>query len=371
LPPLALYVHLPWCARKCPYCDFNSYRSPAGIPEDAYLAALLADLENDLPLTHERALESIFIGGGTPSLFSGSAIRRLIDGIRARLHVPDSVEISLEANPGSAEAGRFAAYRAAGVNRLSIGFQSLRDAPLRALGRVHSAAEALAAFQAARRAGFGNINIDVMYALPDDTVAGALADLEQGLALDPEHVSWYQLTLEPQTAFFRRPPALPPDDAVLDIERQGRQRLAEHGFERYEVSAYARTGRRCRHNLNYWQFGDYLGIGAGAHSKLTMPDDAAILRREKTRNPRGTHAGISHECAAATGRRGQRAVRSPHGPAARHDCGTPRRSATARLDGRRFRAAQADRHGAQLPQCCARAVLSAAPMLRSLRPRTY
>ncbi|HEX6997907.1 MAG TPA: radical SAM family heme chaperone HemW [Gammaproteobacteria bacterium] len=294
LPPLSLYVHLPWCLRKCPYCDFNSYEARGAVPEDAYVDALLRDLHAELPFAQGRALCSIFLGGGTPSLFSGDAIRRLLAGIRARLPLHADTEITLEANPGAAEAERFAAYREAGVNRLSIGVQSFRDAQLEALGRVHSAAEAVRAVELARRAGFDEVNLDLMYGLPGDDPEAALADLETAAALEPTHLSWYELTLEPGTAFHRRPPPRPDEDVVLEIESRGRERLAARGFGRYEVSAYARPGHRCVHNLNYWQFGDYLGIGAGAHGKLTLGAEAsrelggsqAIVRRAKTRNPR-------------------------------------------------------------------------------------
>jgi len=300
LPPLGLYVHLPWCIRKCPYCDFNSYEKKDALPERDYVDALLRDLGAELALVEGRVLTSIFIGGGTPSLFSGPAIAGLLDGIRARIATAGDVEITLEANPGAAEAARFAEFRAAGVNRLSVGVQSLRETQLRALGRVHGPSEAIAAVEAAHRAGFDNVNIDLMYGVPGDEPAGAIADLEQALALEPAHLSWYQLTLEPNTNFERHPPALPDDDTVIAIEQTGRELLARRGFERYEVSAYARPGFRCRHNLNYWEFGDYLGIGAGAHGKL-MVGSSAIERRAKTRNPKtwmataGTAAAASVE----------------------------------------------------------------------------
>jgi len=255
------------------------------VPEYQYVDALLRDLEAEARLAVGRPIETIFIGGGTPSLFSGDAVARLLDGVRARLDVADDAEITLEANPGAADTARFAAYRCAGVGRLSIGVQSFRTAQLRALGRVHDESEAERAVHAAREAGFENVNVDLMYGLPGDSVAGAAGDVERALALEPAHVSWYQLTLEPNTAFHRRPPPLPAEDALLEIEAAGRALLASAGYERYEVSAYARPGYRCRHNLNYWRFGDYIGIGAGAHGKLTT-EDGAIVRRAKTRNPR-------------------------------------------------------------------------------------
>lgn len=286
LPPLSLYVHLPWCIRKCPYCDFNSYEARTAVRDLEYVDALLRDLRAELPLAAGRRIETVFLGGGTPSLFSGAAIARLLDGIRAEAELAPDAEITLEANPGAADAARFAAFREAGVNRLSIGIQSFRDEQLALLGRVHGAAEARAAVHAARAAGFDNVNLDLMYGVPGDDVAGAVADLAQALELEPAHVSWYQLTLEPNTAFERRPPALPDDAVVAAIEERGRDLLAAHGYARYEVSAHAQPGRRCRHNINYWQFGDYLGLGAGAHGKLTLAAAGAIERRAKVRNPR-------------------------------------------------------------------------------------
>jgi oxygen-independent coproporphyrinogen-3 oxidase len=285
-PPLSLYVHLPWCIRKCPYCDFNSYEARGALPEREYVDALLRDLDAELVLVRGRPLASIFLGGGTPSLFSSEAVGALLDGIRARASLAAEVEITLEANPGAAESKRFRDYRRAGVNRISIGVQSLRDDVLAKLGRVHSAAEARRAVGAAHEAGFANINVDLMYGLPGESPGDSVADLECALALEPTHISWYQLTLEPNTAFERKPPALPDDDAVESTELAGRQLLADRGFERYEISAYARPGYRCRHNLNYWRFGDYLGIGAGAHGKITVAAGTAIERRAKTRSPR-------------------------------------------------------------------------------------
>lgn len=281
--PLALYVHLPWCVRKCPYCDFNSYRGEGAIPEDAYVDALLADLDADLPYAAGRPLQSIFIGGGTPSLFSGRAIARLLDGVRTRVAWVDDAEITLEANPGAVDVVNFARYRAAGVNRLSIGVQSFRDDRLAALGRVHGGADAERAIRAAREAGFENFNLDLMHGLPGDAPGDALLDLERALAHAPNHLSWYQLTLEPGTAFARRPPRLPPHDAIAADFDRGCALLEAAGYRRYEISAFARPGRESRHNLNYWRHGDYLGIGAGAHGKLTTP--GAILRTVKRRQP--------------------------------------------------------------------------------------
>jgi oxygen-independent coproporphyrinogen-3 oxidase len=286
LPPLTLYVHLPWCVRKCPYCDFNSYEAKGDVPDQRYVDALLRDLDAELPLACERPLQSVFIGGGTPSLFSGAAIKRLLDGVRARLPLCDDAEITLEANPGAIEAERFVAFREAGVNRLSIGVQSFRASQLAVLGRIHDTDEAVRAVELAKRAGFDNINLDLMYGLPRDDVAGALGDLETALELGPTHLSWYQLTLEPNTAFHRRPPPLPDEEVVQEIEERGTALLARGDFKRYEVSAYARPGYCCVHNLNYWQFGDYLGIGAGAHGKVSDPERGIIVRCAKQRNPR-------------------------------------------------------------------------------------
>lgn len=290
LPHLALYVHVPWCVRKCPYCDFNSHGvgRDAGLPEEAYLDALLADLDADLPLAGGRELVSLFIGGGTPSLLSADFYRRLLAGVAERLPLARDIEITLEANPGTLERGRFAGYRAAGINRLSLGIQSFQAAQLEALGRIHSGDDAEAAFVEAREAGFDNLNIDLMHGLPGQTPEQALQDLERAQALGPEHLSWYQLTLEPNTEFYRYPPALPEEEALWEIQDRGHERLEASGYHRYEISAYARQGYRSRHNLNYWRFGDYLGIGAGAHGKLSTPgeeDGLHIERRWKSRQP--------------------------------------------------------------------------------------
>ncbi|TCT22010.1 radical SAM family heme chaperone HemW [Thiobaca trueperi] len=277
---LALYIHVPWCVRKCPYCDFNSHVSAGAPPFDAYVTRLLADLDDELRApTAQRPLASIFIGGGTPSLMPGEAIRRLLDGVRSRLELDPSVEITLEANPGTADARRFAAYREAGVNRLSLGIQSLSPAHLVRLGRIHDPAQARRAIVLARAAGFDNLNLDGMFALPDQTLAEAAADLDALLDLAPEHLSYYQLTLEPDTAFHAQPPSLPDEDLAADMAAQGREKLALAGYRQYEVSAYARADRHCRHNLHYWRFGDYLGIGAGAHGKLTERDWEGGFRR--------------------------------------------------------------------------------------------
>ncbi|ATJ84788.1 radical SAM family heme chaperone HemW [Halomonas beimenensis] len=289
LPPLSLYVHVPWCVRKCPYCDFNSHgvgRSGA-LPEEDYLSALIEDLQADLPLARGRELVSVFIGGGTPSLMSAGFYGRLLDAVAERLPMAADIEITLEANPGTLERGRFAGYRRVGINRLSLGVQSFQDAQLEALGRIHSGDDARAAVNEAREAGFDNLNLDLMHGLPDQTPELALADLELALALSPEHLSWYQLTLEPNTEFHSRPPVLPEEEVLWDIQDLGHARLEAAGLSRYEISAYARPGRRSRHNLNYWRFGDYLGIGAGAHAKLSVEAEGGlhIERRWKTRQP--------------------------------------------------------------------------------------
>ncbi|WP_252107802.1 MULTISPECIES: radical SAM family heme chaperone HemW [unclassified Halomonas] len=288
-PPLSLYIHTPWCVRKCPYCDFNSHEPQSReLPEAEYLDTLLADLDADLTLADGRSLETIFIGGGTPSLLSPSFYRRLLSEVRVRLPFSPSIEITLEANPGTTEQARFVGYREAGINRLSIGTQSFQPAQLEALGRIHSAEEAADAVGQARAAGFDNLNIDLMHGLPGQTPELALADIDQALALSPDHLSWYQLTLEPNTAFHSSPPVLPREEALWDIQESGHERLVQAGFERYEISAYAQPGQQSRHNINYWQFGDYLGIGAGAHGKLSHIDEQGhwtIERRWKTRQP--------------------------------------------------------------------------------------
>lgn len=284
LPPLSLYVHIPWCVRKCPYCDFNSHAAGPEIPEQAYVQALLADLDQDLPLAAGRRIETVFFGGGTPSLFSAEAIAQIIAGIKSKLALNPEAEITLEANPGTAEAGKFKGFREAGVNRLSIGIQSFNDRHLQALGRIHGSAEAIAAAEMAVLAGLTNFNLDLMFGLPHQSQAEALADVAQAIALKPTHLSFYQLTLEPNTLFHKIPPPLPEDEVIWDIQQSCQQLMASEGYAQYEVSAYSQQGKRCQHNLNYWAFGDYLGIGAGAHGKVT---DASgrILRLWKTRHP--------------------------------------------------------------------------------------
>ncbi len=286
LPPLSLYVHIPWCVRKCPYCDFNSHAATGALPEADYTAALLADLKRELPWVRGRRLQSIFFGGGTPSLFSAQAIGAVLDVVAQEIGFAPGVEITLEANPGTAETERFRSYRAAGVNRLSIGVQSFRDSALAALGRIHSGAEAIQAVAKARCAGFERINLDLMYGLPGQDTAAAAVDLQQAIALEPEHISWYQLTLEPNTAFYRRPPVLPEDPVMDAIVDTGAGLLTDGGYVQYEVSAYCRAGAASRHNCNYWEFGDYLGIGAGAHGKLTDRDSGQVFRTSRVRQPR-------------------------------------------------------------------------------------
>lgn len=286
LPSLSLYIHIPWCVRKCPYCDFNSHRAEGVLPELDYVAALLSDLDGELPGTGGRAIETIFIGGGTPSLMSAEAMALLLDGVRARADIAATAEITLEANPGTAECGRFLGFRQAGVNRLSLGIQSFEDDHLRRLGRIHGREEALRAVGMARAAGFDNLNLDLMFGLPGQTSTQAQADLRTAIALRPAHVSFYQLTLEPNTVFHKYPPTLPAEETTWEIQQACQTLLAEQGYRQYEVSAYARDGARCRHNLNYWQFGDYLGIGAGAHGKITDPDTGTVIRTVKIRHPR-------------------------------------------------------------------------------------
>jgi oxygen-independent coproporphyrinogen-3 oxidase len=285
LPPLSLYIHIPWCIRKCPYCDFNSHEAPAALPESAYVAALLRDLEQEMEGVQQRRLCSIFFGGGTPSLLSPEAIHTLLENSRRLIGWEEDIELTLEANPGAVDAQKFIGFRAAGINRLSIGVQSFDDRRLQALGRVHSAADAMRAFSRARAAGFENINLDLMYGLPRQDATQAMTDLQTAIGLEPEHVSWYELTLEPNTEFYKRPPKLPSEPVLESIESGGRARLQQAGYSRYEISAFARLGEKSQHNSNYWQFGDYIGIGAGAHSKVSTPDANRIRRSWKTRMP--------------------------------------------------------------------------------------
>lgn len=289
-PPLALYVHWPWCVKKCPYCDFNSHESRSEVDEAAYLAALIADLEAALPQVWNRPVGSIFIGGGTPSLMRAATVEALLAAIRMRVPLHPGAEVTLEANPGTAEAEKFAAFRAAGVNRLSVGVQSFDDAKLAALGRIHGGAEARRAIDMALTC-FERVNIDLMYALPGQTLAGAASDIAIAVATGVSHVSAYHLTLEPNTPFHHAPPSLPDEDLAADMQDRVEAELAAAGFEHYETSAFARPGERCRHNLNYWNFGDYLGIGAGAHGKLSNHE--TIWREARHRNPRSYLEGAA------------------------------------------------------------------------------
>jgi len=290
LPPLSLYIHIPWCVRKCPYCDFNSHEISEPMPESDYIAALFADLEQDLPRVWGRTVRSIFIGGGTPSVLSPESIDDLLSGVRARIPVIANAEITLEANPGTVDSDRFNGFRKAGINRLSLGIQSFNDNALQSLGRIHGRKEALLAIEAAKQAGFQNINLDLMFGLPRQTLDAALEDLQTAVAFQPFHISWYQLTIEPNTLFYHQPPTLSDDDLLWDMQTAGQTYLAAQGYYHYEISAYAKPGQQCQHNLNYWKFGDYLGIGAGAHAKITNTSKInfglQITRFSKQRHPR-------------------------------------------------------------------------------------
>jgi oxygen-independent coproporphyrinogen-3 oxidase len=284
-PPLSLYVHLPWCVRKCPYCDFNSHAVGNELPAGEYVDALLSDLEQELPLVWGRPVQTIFFGGGTPSLFSAAHYERLLSGIRARLPLSPAVEITLEANPGTVEHDSFSGYRDAGVNRFSLGVQSFSDAALCAIGRIHGRAETLGAVESLHGAGISNFNLDLMFALPGQGLHDALEDVRMAVSCAPAHVSHYQLTIEPNTAFHANPPALPDAELAWRMQEECGSLLAQAGFEQYEVSAWSQPGRECRHNLNYWRYGDYLGIGAGAHGKLTLVAEQCIRRRVRLRHP--------------------------------------------------------------------------------------
>lgn len=290
LPPLSLYIHIPWCVQKCPYCDFNSHALKGEVPHDDYVAHLLADLDADLPLVAGREMRTIFIGGGTPSLLSAEAMQTLMDGVRARIPVAADAEVTMEANPGTVETDRFSGYQKAGINRISIGVQSFGDDKLIRLGRIHDAGEAKRAARLAATLGLRSFNLDLMHGLPEQHLGEALSDLRQAIELAPPHLSWYQLTIEPNTSFGSRPPVLPDDDLLWDIFSQGHQLLTQAGYVQYETSAYAKPGFQCQHNLNYWRFGDYLGIGCGAHGKISFAD-GRILRTVKTKHPRGYMEG--------------------------------------------------------------------------------
>ena len=285
LPPLSLYIHVPWCIRKCPYCDFNSHALAGSVPEQEYVQALLDDLSREIHLVQGRELHTIFIGGGTPSLMSPDAYQKLFTGLKQQLVFSKDIEVTMEANPGPFEQDRFNGFRQAGINRLSIGIQTFNDNCLKSLGRIHSGGEAIRAVEMARKAGFDNINLDLMHGLPGQSPEQALEDLAQAVALAPEHLSWYQLTIEPNTVFWSKPPELPEDETLWSIQEQGQDLLAQHGYRQYEISAYSQNNRQARHNLNYWQFGDFIGIGAGAHGKITDLSNQTIKRNWKTRLP--------------------------------------------------------------------------------------
>ena len=293
LPPLSLYVHLPWCVRKCPYCDFNSHAVKGDFPAEAYVDALLRDLEQDLPLAWGRTVHSIFFGGGTPSLFSAAQIERLLGGFRSMLRLAPDVEVTLEANPGTTEHDSFTAYRDAGVNRVSLGVQSFDDDLLQRIGRIHGRREIDRAIRSIQDAGIGDFNIDLMFALPGQSPEQAVEDVRLALLCRPAHLSQYHLTIEPNTAFHASPPPLPAEELAWDMQEAGAELLGEAGFRCYEVSAWAVPGRECRHNLNYWEYGDYLGIGAGAHGKVTLPSDDAVRRRIRQRHPNAWFEGVS------------------------------------------------------------------------------
>ena len=287
LPPLSLYIHIPWCVEKCPYCDFNSHKIQGSIPEHAYIGRLLDDLSADLDGVQGRTIQSIFIGGGTPSVITAEGIQRLLDGVRKRLTLAYDCEVTLEANPGTFEVERFAGFIDAGVNRLSIGIQSLNTEHLRTLGRIHDPLQARIAAEHASQLPLKSFNLDLMHGLPGQSAHDALSDLEGVIALNPPHISWYQLTIEPNTLFASRPPKLPDDDTLWAIYQLGHERLLKAGYQQYEVSAYCKPGHQSMHNTNYWEFGDYLGIGCGAHSKITFPEQNKILRCEKVKHPQG------------------------------------------------------------------------------------
>jgi len=283
--PLSLYIHIPWCIKKCPYCDFNSHEARTAVPEDEYIEALIIDLNRQAELVSKRQIISIFIGGGTPSLFSASGIKRLLQAVQERLTLAPTVEITIEANPGTLDQQNFAGFRNAGINRISIGVQSFNDTQLQTLGRIHTARTSYDAITAVKHAGFDNFNIDLMYALPKQTIDEAVFDIEQAIALQPTHISYYQLTLEPNTHFYKHPPQLPGNELSWEMQLQGVDLLTQYNYQQYEVSAYAKPGFKCIHNDNYWQFGDYLGLGAGAHQKLSNFSDGTIFRSEKPRHP--------------------------------------------------------------------------------------
>ncbi|MEQ3640055.1 MAG: radical SAM family heme chaperone HemW [Alteromonas sp.] len=286
-PPLSLYVHIPWCVQKCPYCDFNSHGLKSALPEKEYVAHLLDDLAEDAKSIGDRQVDTVFIGGGTPSLFSEDAMADIIAGIKVRVNLAPDAEITMEANPGTVEAGKFLGFYQAGVNRISVGIQSFQPQHLAVLGRIHNDDQAINAVKQAHSAGLPTFNLDLMHGLPQQSVDNAMSDLDKGIALNPYHLSWYQLTIEPNTPFYSRPPELPDDDILWEIQERGHRVLEAAGYKQYEISAYAKEGHQCRHNLNYWRFGDYLGIGCGAHGKITDIESGTIKRLVKVKHPRG------------------------------------------------------------------------------------
>lgn len=302
LPPLSLYVHLPWCVRKCPYCDFNSHAVKEEFPAERYVDALLADLEQDLPLVWGRTVQSIFFGGGTPSLFSASQFERMLAGFGALLNIAPGAEVTLEANPGTTEHDSFTAYHEAGINRISLGVQSFDDELLKAIGRIHGRKEIEKALESIDRSGITNFNLDLMFALPGQSISRAIEDVQLALAAGPTHLSHYQLTLEPNTAFYANPPRLPNDDKAWAMQDQCASLLAEAGLVNYEISAWAQQGKECRHNLNYWQYGDFLGIGAGAHGKITLPAQGEVRKRIRKRHPDAWMSGVKEGSALAEDR---------------------------------------------------------------------
>ncbi|AJP43063.1 coproporphyrinogen III oxidase [Alteromonas australica] len=286
-PPLSLYIHIPWCVQKCPYCDFNSHGLKSDLPEKEYVAHLLDDLAIDAKRVGNRQVETIFIGGGTPSLFSADAMAAILEGVKARINLAPNAEITMEANPGTVEAGKFSGFYQAGVNRISVGIQSFQPHHLKVLGRIHNELQAENAVKQAHSAGLPTFNLDLMHGLPEQSVENAMGDLQQGIALNPYHLSWYQLTIEPNTPFYSRPPELPDDDILWEIQQRGHEILEAAGYHQYEISGYAKHGHQCQHNLNYWRFGDYLGIGCGAHGKITDAKKGTIHRTVKVKHPRG------------------------------------------------------------------------------------
>lgn len=284
--PLSLYIHIPWCVRKCPYCDFNSHQAKSSLPEDLYVAALKDELSRHLSLIQQRPIKSIFFGGGTPSLFSPHAIGKILDEVAGKITLDPKIEITLEANPGTIDQANFSGFRTAGINRLSLGIQSLQNDKLKTLGRIHDRDHAISGINIAKQAGFENFNLDLMFGLPEQTLDDALSDLQDALSFEPTHFSWYQLTIEPNTAFYKKPPVLPHEDKIWEMQLAGQEKLQSAGYKQYEVSAYSKPDKQCLHNLNYWEFGDYLGLGAGAHSKMTDHESGKILRFSQVRHPK-------------------------------------------------------------------------------------